>query len=665
MGIALTITVFSGIAGASTTYTVTFSATGFGKSFVNWSVTFNNVPKSTTSRTISFTSVSAGTYYWSLGINPVSSGKGAQYVGTPDSGSMTVPGEIRQVVAFQLQYGISLLTKPAAAGYTDPAATTFVDPGQPAAVSATSYPGYAFANWSSSGSAVLASNLGDSTQVTVNGPATVTAVFRAIPYSLKFNEIGLPSGTNWTTDLYLSSITSNNSTQSFSGMKVGSYLWSIPSVSAGAGIQYVATPSYGDISPPYQTTQTIVFTEQFLVNLTTNPSNGGSTDPSGSIYADAGSSIVVSAIGSSSMVFSSWNSSTRSIGFTSSLASTTAVIRGPGTITANFANGTSCSICTVSFREVGLPGGTLWGVDFNNSFYGSTTNSLSIKRVNGSYPYGEPWSAAPIAGGGTGVRYAPQYPTGSIMDVPYQTVQTISFVAQYYVTVDSSPSIGGVGNPNSGWFNGGSTIALWSTGAADAKFKSWSTSVVRIGLANASQPSTFARVLGPGNVTANFAPPSGPLTFEEYGLPLGTAWGVTFDGTQYWSKVTSFRIPSITDGYYYWLPASPIAAGTGIQYVSTVSSSYIYVPYQNVQVVSYSLWDWVTIRAGGSAGGTVSPAGGAWYLNGTTLPISAINGTVNFTGWSSSGTTVSVQSKSQAATYARIGGPGTITARFV
>lgn len=659
------LTVFSGVAGASTTFTVTFSATGFGKSFVNWSVTFNSVPKSTTSSSISFTSVSAGTYYWSLGSNPVSAGRGAQYVGSPDSGSVTVPGQIHQVVAFQKQYGISLVVKPAGAGYTDPVGTAFVDAGQSSVVSATSNPGYAFSNWSTTGSAVLASNLGDSTQVTVNGPATVTAVFRAIPYTLKFTELGLPSGTNWSTDLYLSSITSNNSTESFTGMKVGSYYWSAPAVAAGVGIQYVATPSGGYISPPYQLTQTIVFVEQFLVNFTTNPWNGGSTDPNGAIYADAGSSIVVSATGSGSMVFSSWNASSRNIGFTSSLASTTAVIRGPGTITANFVNGTFCSICTVSFREVGLPAGTVWGVDFNNSFYGSTTSSLSIRHVNGSYPYGEVWSVSPIAGSVAGVQYAPQYPTFAYMDVPYQTVQTIAFVAQYFVTVDTASSNGGSGNPFSGWFDGGSTIAIWATGTADVKFKSWASSVAQIGVANSSQASTFARVFGPGNVTASFAPLSGSITFEEYNLPLGTTWGVTFDGTQYWSKNSAFRISPVTDGYYYWLPANPVAGSSGIQYVSSISSDYIYAPYQNVQVVSFSLWVWVTLRAGGTAGGAVSPTGGAWYLNGTTLAISAINGTANFSAWSSSGPALVVQSRSQAATTVRIGGPGTISARFV
>lgn len=79
-------------------YTVTFTESGL-PSGDSWDVIFNGVEHTSTSTTITFTGVLAGTYSWSAGTS-ASAPSGFHWSATPSSGSMTVSGGESQGITF-------------------------------------------------------------------------------------------------------------------------------------------------------------------------------------------------------------------------------------------------------------------------------------------------------------------------------------------------------------------------------------------------------------------------------------------------------------------------------------------------------------------------------------------------------------------------------------
>jgi hypothetical protein len=87
---------------ATATYTVTFTQTGL-PSGTSWSVTFGSQTQSSTSSTITFTNIPAGTYSWSVS-PPISGGSGVRYVASPASGSLSVPSQTSQTITYTTEY---------------------------------------------------------------------------------------------------------------------------------------------------------------------------------------------------------------------------------------------------------------------------------------------------------------------------------------------------------------------------------------------------------------------------------------------------------------------------------------------------------------------------------------------------------------------------------
>jgi len=119
-------------------------------------------------------------------------------------------------------------------------------------------------------------------------------------------------------------------------------------VSGAPGTQYVwaswadgGTQSRTITAPSSSTTYTASYKTQWQVAFAVSPSGVGAItvngQPSATAWYDDGASVSMQANPSAGYAFSSWSSDVASITFaTSSAASTTATIRGTGTITANF-----------------------------------------------------------------------------------------------------------------------------------------------------------------------------------------------------------------------------------------------------------------------------------------------------------------------------------------
>jgi Domain of unknown function DUF11/Divergent InlB B-repeat domain/RTX calcium-binding nonapeptide repeat (4 copies) len=170
-------------------------------------------------------------------------------------------------------------------------------------------------------------------------PTKTTNVILASESTLTFTETGLPAGTSWS--VTFDGITQSTTTDvvTFIHVSIGINTWTASDqILEGIGTRYVASTSSGTINVPVQTSQRITFTPQYQVSLTLTPTGTGTVNPKTTNYYDSGSQVSISANTKSGYAFWQWTASNPSIIFaTSSDASTTATINGPGTITATFA----------------------------------------------------------------------------------------------------------------------------------------------------------------------------------------------------------------------------------------------------------------------------------------------------------------------------------------
>ncbi|MGC2788727.1 MAG: alkaline phosphatase family protein, partial [Thermoplasmata archaeon] len=127
------------------------------------------------------------------------------------------------------------------------------------------------------------------------------------------------------------------------------------------------------------------------------------------------------------------------------------------------------------------------------------------------------------------------------------------------------------------------------------------------------------------------------VTFSETGLPTGTEWSATLDGT-----LESSRTPSVgftePNGSYGYSVLSPTPTVDGTRYVATPSSGSAEVSGANVTVtISYAPEYSLTAVASPVGDGTVSPESG-WYSSGQKVSIQATPGSGDaFSNWSGQG----------------------------
>ncbi len=660
----------SSLGPAASTYSVAFHELGLA-SGTSWSVTFNGVLSSSTTATITFTGISSGSYSWSV-TSPLAVKTGIQYVTTTTSGSMSVPDQLSQWVVFEKQYEVSFADSPStSAGYTSPESPTWYDSGSVFVITAFPYTGYAFSAWSSSSSSLAISVKSvESTMITVGTTGTITATFKVVTSTVTFSEVGIPSGAAWEIDFNgaTSSATAPASI-TLKGVDAGDYSWNAPAISGGTGVEYAAAANgatfYSSIDVPFQTTQSVVYTKQFQVTFADSPSSDGYTLPESTAYYTNGTNLAVTAVPYDGFVFSTWTSSTSHIFIESTTSQATNVtVRGTGTLTANFVSGSpSCTVCTVTFREIGLPAGTAWGVEWNETYYGSTSSTLSIPGQSAGDYY---WYATnPIASKSFWVSYAAS-PTSDYLYLPYSTSQVIVYSEQVYVQFVNSPYYSGSTSPSSaGWYPLGSQLAVSAVGTTYWSFSKWSTNTTKATIAKSTLASTTVTLGAPATITATFVQPVDKVTFVAFGLAKGTSWGLEFNYVDYFSDTAYLNISNVPTGSWYWYVLQPTSAGAnGAVYEPTLEAADITVPTQTYQALAFQEQFYVTLAVTPSGAGSTSPYGAAWYTSGTILAISAINSSGSFESWSSTSSSLAIASASSASTTLTITGTGTVTAKF-
>ena len=127
------------------------------------------------------------------------------------------------------------------------------------------------------------------------------------------------------------------------------------------------------------------------------------------------------------------------------------------------------------------------------------------------------------------------------------------------------------------------------------------------------------------------------VTFAESGLPSGTLWSVTMNGTLRSSVSTSIAFPE-PNGSYVYNVTSPTTPQNGSRFVAIPPAGSVVVSGSNVtSSVLFGTQYWVGTQALPSDGGSTAPASG-WYAAGAPISLQAVPASGDsFTGWTGQG----------------------------
>jgi hypothetical protein len=360
------------------------------------------------------------------------------------------------------------------------------------------------------------------------GPDLESAAQTGPPYNVTFAETGLPAGTNWSVTLNGTTLSSTNATVNFTEDN-GTYGYSITPV-AGYSTTYTGQVMVNGAS----ITQDVTFTQ--VTYTVTFTETGLPTGTSWSITMNG----VEESSSTASIVFTEPNG-TYSYSITPIPGYSTAYT---GEVTVNGASITqdvtfTLVTYTVTFAETGLPSGTSWSITMNGAEESSSTASIAFTEPNGTYSY----SITPIPG------YTTTY-TGQVTVNGASITQDVTFVtAKYTVTFTETglPS----GTNWSVTLNGLKESSSTASIAFDEPNGTFGYSITPI----AGYSTTYS-----GEVTVNgasitqdvtFTQVTYSVTFTETGLPSGTSWSVTLNGTTQSSTTSAiaFTEPNGTFGY--------------------------------------------------------------------------------------------------------------------
>ncbi|MCI4343414.1 MAG: hypothetical protein L3J92_04790 [Thermoplasmata archaeon] len=656
----------------TTTYTVKITETGI-PSGTSWTVYFDGVYEPTqTASTMTITGVAAGSSY--VYTYDIAGTSNIQYVPYYNGYTyFTVPNQENFTMSYHTQYYTTFDASPSGSGTAYPG-TSWQNAGSEVALSAAAASGYTFSKWSGSpkGDFTFSSTKTAQSEVAISGVGTITATFKSKSTSETFDQVGLPSATSWSVTFDSASSSGTGASITTGAHPAGGYSWSVAPVTISSTVQYAAQPASGYLTLPTQASQEIVFVKQFSVTFTATPTSTGTVSPSGTSYYTNGSVFPLLAAGTSSYVFSKWSGNETKVGLGNTAnAGTNATVKGSTTITATFKSGTTCTTCSLTFNEVGLPSGAGWGVTFNSINYASSTGSLTISGITA----GESYQAfEPVSAGVFGEAYIPAYIGTAYTGNGYYTLGAttsieIVYTEYAYVTVAINPyqANGAINAFSTGWYSLGDTYAISAVGSTTWTFASWSSSGSNLTIGSTSSSSTTLTVTGSGTITLNMKQATSALHFYEYGLVAHTTWGVTFNSVLYTGSGNEINVTGVAYNSYSWSPLTSIAGtASGTLYTPLSYSSSVDAPYQTVATVVYAEQVYVSFAtSSNTGGGTTSPSTPGWYWVGTVLPINVENGTTPFfTSWSDTAGTGTITTPTLGSTFVTIAGTGTVTAKF-
>jgi len=556
------------------------------------------------------------------------------------------------------------------------------------------------------------------------GGMTVTSALSltVIPtYTVTFHQSGLPAGTSWSVTFngLTSSSTANSIT--FTGVLAGNYTWNATSMIAmGIGTRFVAPTSSGTISVPATTSFNVSYVEQYSVTI--ESTSGGSTSPSGTSWYNAGSNVSITAIPASGYRFHEWLTSPSISISNSSLTSTQMTVKGPGNVTAQFVQVLTSSI--VVNPSSGAPGTTVQvtGSSFypnstvtvtyngnvvgkvNASSSGSFTLTFTVPSLpNGTYTV----RAIDTMGDGASASF-----TESTAPVPGSSIVSSSattYIENGTATVNQTSTVGvSIKIVNSTVPNNSAVTVsasklnslptnvtpttIMASGYYDVKVIGLTSGMVQINITNPAISTSNTNnelmywngtswvsaldITVVGDTISGYVPVSAlsgtpialvitfPLTFTETGLPPGTQWSVTLNGTTYSSSTQSIEVKGLSPGTYFWNSQPTIQISNGERGMLTQTSGSISINSPSSLSLSYVEQYLISFEPLPSKGGSIYPNMSEWVNAGSTVSLVATPSSgYRFVGWETN-SSIAFTNSSSAATNAIVNSPGTIVALF-
>ena len=530
---------------AAATYTVTFTETGL-PSGTSWSVTLDGTPQSSTTSSIAFTKAN-GTYAYSVG-------SVSGYTVSPSSGTVTVAGAAKSVsITFTAipagQYTVTFTESGLASGTswsvtlggsTQSSTSTTI-------VFTKANGTYSYTVGSVSGYTASPS----SGSVTVAGAAkSVSITFTAIPagqYTVTFTESGLPSGTSWSVTLAGNTQTSTTTTITFTKTN-GTYSYTV-----GAVTGYSASPNSGSVTVAGGAQSvSITFTSSGLSGPTHRITWTQTGLPSSDLWSVG---CVINATGTllfgaqntgASTEFSVpngnyfWSVDTNAARYVANPAFGNTTVAGADvTISVQFLR-----TYTVNFTESGLSTSAEWNVTLGGNYSTSfAPDNVTLEVTNGTYSFEV-----------QAFGYTASPATGTITVNGANVSRAITFTAlhTYSVTFTESGLPGGTTwSVSLGGKTGASTTSSIVFNMPNGTYP---FEVYVVGAYNANPASGTITVSGSAQSKAiTFtAQTLYTVTFTETGLPGGTLWAVSLNGTfNYTTAPGSIGFKSAAGAQYF------------------------------------------------------------------------------------------------------------------
>ena len=359
-------------------------------------------------------------------------------------------------------------------------------------------------------------------------------------------------------------------------------------------------------------------------------------------------------------------------------------------VEVNFTLETASSVQFPVYASTGnLPSGSSWTFSVDGTQYGSNTVAASpLDVTGGSHQIGAstvvldnstrflPSSihTRDFSGAGVYANYT-SFPTS--VQVLGSTYAVINYTEQYWLEATNT-SCGTVSSSN-GWYGAGAAVPLTATPNPGCLFVSWTGSGP--GSVSSSKSSISANVQGPITELAVFqpvAPSTWNVTVGTVGLVTGTTFTIGIGGSFY-SGTAEFTVHGLASGdYAVALPYAYLNGSDGARLLPSIASTSFnqvaggYLVDANGWInLTFALQFLVNVSAG--PGGSVAPAGAAWYDNAASISLvaTALAGQ-QFVGWagsgpgavSSSSPTLALlvnASSSEVASFAPLPRPGTPT----
>ncbi len=343
----------------------------------------------------------------------------------------------------------------------------------------------------------------------------------------------------------------------------------------------------GNSTPTFNLNLTVSAAQNHTLNLVAGQGgtvSGGGTFPQGT-------SRTITATPSSGYNFSSWSGTGIA---NNNSATTTVIITGPKTVTANF----SPIIHTLTLNS-GAGGSVSGGGNFN---HGQSPSITATPNVGHRF----------VSWGGSGVAN-PSLPTTTVTMTQPRTITANFQPLSYSLTVIAGNGGTAIG---SGTFNHGHAASISATPQTGYSFSSWTGT----GLNDPSAPTTSVDITQTRTVTANFLPINYTLS-----LVAGAGGSVSGAGSYSFSSTpTITATPTVGYEFSSWQgdgADDPTSSTTTVAMTQTRSLTAIF------SLLSHSL----DLTAG--AGGTV--AGGGTFAHGQSTTITATpSAGYSFSSWS-------------------------------